>query len=123
MWKNIVEPDRPQMTILRMRIACWIPKATNIHTPGICNIYWSSTTTVVKRTYFKVKLYVHTSPALTCITLPCLDLLLHSLRPDHLVSYSDFEHHGFPPPLQVHACFHCHLSLPVTIITMPFEYM
>jgi hypothetical protein len=23
---------RPQMTIWRMRIACWIPKATNIHT-------------------------------------------------------------------------------------------
>jgi hypothetical protein len=29
MWKNIVEADRPQMTIWRMRIACWIPKATN----------------------------------------------------------------------------------------------
>ena len=28
MWKNIVEPDRPQMTIWRMRTACWIPKAT-----------------------------------------------------------------------------------------------
>jgi hypothetical protein len=31
MWKNIVEPDRPQMTVSRMRIACWIPKATNTH--------------------------------------------------------------------------------------------
>jgi hypothetical protein len=31
MWKNTVEPDRPQMTIWRMRIACWIPKATNTH--------------------------------------------------------------------------------------------
>ena len=30
MWKNIVEPDRPQMTIWRTRIACWITKATNI---------------------------------------------------------------------------------------------
>jgi len=27
MWKNVVEPDRPQMTIWRMRIACWITKA------------------------------------------------------------------------------------------------
>jgi hypothetical protein len=27
--KNIVEPGRPQMTKRRMRIACWIPKATN----------------------------------------------------------------------------------------------
>ena len=29
MQKNIVEPDGPQMTIWRTRIACWIPKATN----------------------------------------------------------------------------------------------
>jgi len=31
MWKNIVEPSRPQITIWRMRIASWIPKATNTH--------------------------------------------------------------------------------------------
>jgi hypothetical protein len=31
MWKNIVEPDSSQTTIWRMRIACWIPKATNTH--------------------------------------------------------------------------------------------
>jgi hypothetical protein len=31
MWKNTVERGRPQMTIWRMRIACWIPKATNTH--------------------------------------------------------------------------------------------
>ena len=30
MCKSIVEPDRPPMTIWRMRIACWIPKARNI---------------------------------------------------------------------------------------------
>jgi hypothetical protein len=32
MWKNTVEPGRPQVTIWRMRIACWVPKATNTHT-------------------------------------------------------------------------------------------
>jgi hypothetical protein len=26
---RLIEPDRPQMTIWRMRIACWEPKATN----------------------------------------------------------------------------------------------
>jgi hypothetical protein len=31
MWKNIVERGRPHMTIWRMRIECWIPKATNTH--------------------------------------------------------------------------------------------
>jgi hypothetical protein len=28
MWKNIVESSRPQMTIWRLLIANWIPKAT-----------------------------------------------------------------------------------------------
>jgi len=31
MWKNIVERGRPQMTVWRVRIACWIRKATDIH--------------------------------------------------------------------------------------------
>jgi len=31
MWKNFVERGRPQMTIWRMRIACWVPKATTTH--------------------------------------------------------------------------------------------
>ena len=31
MWKNVVERDSLQMTKWRMRIACWIPKATNTH--------------------------------------------------------------------------------------------
>ena len=29
--KNIVEADRPQMTVWRMRIKFWIAKATNTH--------------------------------------------------------------------------------------------
>jgi hypothetical protein len=31
MWKNTLEPGKPQMTIWRMRFARWIPKATNTH--------------------------------------------------------------------------------------------
>jgi hypothetical protein len=31
MWKNTAQPDRPQMAIRLMRIACWIPEATNTH--------------------------------------------------------------------------------------------
>ena len=30
MWKQVVEPDRPQMTMWRMRTACWITKTTDI---------------------------------------------------------------------------------------------
>ena len=31
MWKNTVEPGRPQMTIWLMCIACWTSKATDTH--------------------------------------------------------------------------------------------
>ena len=31
-WKSSVERGRPLMTIWRMRIACWVPKATKAHT-------------------------------------------------------------------------------------------
>jgi len=30
-WKNIVESDRPQVAIWRMRTACWITRATKVH--------------------------------------------------------------------------------------------
>ena len=30
-WKSIIEPGRPPMTVRRMRIASWIPEATNTH--------------------------------------------------------------------------------------------
>ena len=31
MWKNMVEPDRPQMAIWHMCSACWISKGTDTH--------------------------------------------------------------------------------------------
>jgi len=30
-WKNIVDSGNPQMTVLRVRIACWITKVTDKH--------------------------------------------------------------------------------------------
>ena len=35
MWKNIVEPSRPQMIIWHMRVACWITKATKTYTQAV----------------------------------------------------------------------------------------
>jgi hypothetical protein len=32
MWENTVERGKPQITIWRTRISCWIPKATKAHT-------------------------------------------------------------------------------------------
>jgi len=49
MWKNSVESGSPHMTIQRMRIACWIPKAIN--TLIICNTYCLSTARIVARAY------------------------------------------------------------------------
>jgi len=51
MWKNIVEPERPQMKIWYMRLLCWIPKATN-----------TSTATMVARTPLIITLYVYCLP-------------------------------------------------------------
>ena len=42
------EPYRPQMTILRMRIACWIPKTTNAQI-SIYNNYSFYTVSMVAR--------------------------------------------------------------------------
>ena len=36
--KNIVERDRPQMTMWLTRIACWIHKATNTHSECVIPI-------------------------------------------------------------------------------------
>ena len=41
MWKNTMQQDRSQMTVWRMRIACWITKGIN--TFLICNTYCFST--------------------------------------------------------------------------------
>jgi hypothetical protein len=35
MSKNVVEPDRPHMTIPRLRIACLITKATNTYSENV----------------------------------------------------------------------------------------
>jgi hypothetical protein len=41
-WKNLIEPDRPQMTIIRrMRFACWITKDTDSHSEYVTLIAFS----------------------------------------------------------------------------------
>jgi hypothetical protein len=67
MLKNMVEPVRPQITVLPMRIACWVPKATNTHTVRICNTYSFFTTAMFARTLLNVTLYVH---CIFCYVLP-----------------------------------------------------
>ena len=57
-WKNMVERGRPQMTIWRMRIACWIPKATNTHSEFVIFVFLLKKK-MVARTRLDVTLYVH----------------------------------------------------------------
>ena len=38
MWKNIVQLGNLHMTTLNMRIACWIPKATDTHTEYVIKL-------------------------------------------------------------------------------------
>ena len=57
--------------IWRMRIACWITKATNTY--RICNTYWFPMATVVMRTRFIIT-FINTLPVLlfACKELPFL---------------------------------------------------
>jgi hypothetical protein len=68
-WENIVEGGRPQITVWRMCIARWIPKAT-IHTLMLCNTHCSSTSTVVAGTRLDATFYIHT---FACIFVSVLD--------------------------------------------------
>jgi hypothetical protein len=61
MWKNIVDRDRPQMTIWRKRIACWITRVTNTHPESVIRFAFS-TETMVKQTRLNIPLYVHCLP-------------------------------------------------------------
>jgi hypothetical protein len=42
------------MTVWHTRISCWVPKAINVHTLGICNIYCFSPAKMVARMHLNV---------------------------------------------------------------------
>ena len=71
--KNTVQPDRPQMTIWRMRIACWILMVYK-HTLTICNTYCFATATMVARTRLIVTFYI-----LRCTYIIHITLYINSL--------------------------------------------
>ena len=86
MLENIVEPGRPQMTIWRMRIACWIPKATNTYSEQAIRIAFP----------LQQWLYEHTS-LLPYMYIVLLILILYKVRKtcrSYLRAPSDY--HLFP---------------------------
>ena len=67
--KNIVQPDMQQITVWRMRIACWIPKTTNIHSEYVALIA------------FELQQRLHERTSLLCYTyFVCLVLSDGSLN-------------------------------------------
>jgi hypothetical protein len=75
----VVELDRPQMTLWRMRNACWIPKAANRHSEY--NTYCFSTATMVERTRLDVTFYVQ---CLSCCILTKLTWWRHFTKLKHV---------------------------------------
>jgi hypothetical protein len=88
--EKYLEPDRQQMTIWRICIACWIPKATNTHSEYVI-INDFSTATMVARTHLSFSFYIHclsclsVKPAPTCIDHK--DLRLSLIFPNMLIFY------------------------------------
>ena len=70
-WKYDIEPDWPQMIIWRMFTACWITKATNIHSEYVILIFCTNV--------LNVTLYAH-----------CLSCLLYQLSFDFPCSLTRF---------------------------------
>ena len=76
-WEKNVQPDRSQMTVRRMRIVCWINKATNTQSECVIRIAVSfqqwlhSRTSLLRYTYVAGLVLVQMGP--TCAsTSPCL---------------------------------------------------
>jgi hypothetical protein len=65
MWKNIVELGMPQMTIWRIGIAYWMPKATSEHSEyGILIAFllqqWlHESASMLRYTYIACLVYIH----------------------------------------------------------------
>jgi len=73
MWKNTLEPGRPQMTTWRMRIADWITKATNTHSEYVKRIAFPlqqclyESASVLGYTYTACLVYLKISFSIPCL--------------------------------------------------------
>ena len=76
------------MTVRRMRIACWLPKATNTQSECVILIVFALPTAIT-RTRLGVKLYVYVSFILdksatySCEALPIHGYAWHHVSEDH----------------------------------------
>jgi hypothetical protein len=78
MWKNILETGRPQVTVWCMRIACCIPKTTNVHTEYVTLLLFQGLIGCMNAPHcytcvacFVISLYRSTSLLSSLDTFPC----------------------------------------------------
>jgi hypothetical protein len=107
MWKNIVE-KAGYMTLWRMHIACWIPKATHTHTHShslthslthslaICNNYCFYTVTVVTKSasllrYVYIACLVRLFSLVYCEFTCCVSCCANSLVCTLNITWSETE--------------------------------
>jgi hypothetical protein len=82
MWKNTLEPGRPEMTITHMRFACWIPQAINTLSEYIILIDFPLQQWLHERTSmfrYSTLYLLFTPPSFTIISLPFTYRHTHSL--------------------------------------------
>ena len=98
--KNIVEPDRPRITIWRMCIACWIPKATNTYSEYVILIAVPLQEWLHKRyMYFACLVYFHSvvqSFAVHALSVITYELLC-SFSQNSEGLYAHFSFYNFHP--------------------------
>jgi hypothetical protein len=71
MMMMIVQPERPQITIWRMCIACWVPKSKKTHSQHLLLLHCKNGCKNALRCYVKPTLLVlfHTVPSSTPVHL------------------------------------------------------
>ena len=69
MWKNIVQTGRQQLTIWRMRTACWVPKATNTDFQKMLILIAFSIQQLLQERALLLRIYAH---CLSCLIFEVL---------------------------------------------------
>ena len=80
MSKNVVEPERPEMTIWRMRVACWSSKATRNHTHAHAHAPGHT----YERTHTHTHTHAHTQKYVTLTAFPVPQYYVTRTLPDLL---------------------------------------
>ena len=129
--KNMAGTDRPQMAIWRMRMACWITKATD--TLSMCSNYCFSMAKMVTRTRLNVTYYAHCPSC--CIFQTVAEsqfyrryttqnwIARRPRQPNQTVQYSTVQYHSIPQPASsIHFSFSKPISLRSILSSHPLPF-